>query len=377
MNLSEAPHPPQSQYVTQKNGIPKERITNIDKIAIIEDLVKCSICLEIICKPFECEVCGSLFCEDCINDWLKVNMSCPMKCQNFKMNKARPNTRKMLNLIKMKCINFPECSVVCDYWEMLEHEKSCKHKKIHCPSDGCEFTGCYKELKEHIVKNCPYNNVECGFCKIRLPKTNFGEHLEEHKKKRNFYLGNCSECSRVDDNLIRCICGKTLCYFCLTNGKNRNCMHNCYVFDSGLPYTNQTYNISKYPLPRNFEVKLHYNYVDWVRTGITLDYNIVDDQTDLNCPRFDIYCLLEDLMQFYTLKNGWKNCFHNNSRPLKAGDDLIMRMKNCELRFELNGEDLGSFIKVDLTNKKNIYLLVHARNEKSKCQIVYITEIFN
>ena len=51
-----------NQYVHQKYGIPKERILNYNKILIIEDLVKCSICLEILCKPYECEVCGSLFC---------------------------------------------------------------------------------------------------------------------------------------------------------------------------------------------------------------------------------------------------------------------------------------------------------------------------
>ena len=51
-----------------KNGISRDRIANTDKISIIEDLIKCSICLEIVCKPYECEVCGSLFCEACINE---------------------------------------------------------------------------------------------------------------------------------------------------------------------------------------------------------------------------------------------------------------------------------------------------------------------
>ena len=32
-----------TQYVQQKNGIPKERILNYNQILIIEDLVKCSI----------------------------------------------------------------------------------------------------------------------------------------------------------------------------------------------------------------------------------------------------------------------------------------------------------------------------------------------
>ena len=84
-----------------------------------------------------------------------------------------------------------------------------------------------------------------------------------------------------------------------------------------------------------------------------------------------------DLIQFYTLKNGWKNSFRNDNRPLKNGDNVTITLKNGELRYAVNDEDLGGFIKVDMTDKKEVYLLVHIRNDKSKCQILYITEIFN
>ncbi len=66
-----------SLYVIQRNGIPKERIVNLEEIKIIESLIKCAICLDIINKPYECGICGSLFCEDCINEWLKINPKCP------------------------------------------------------------------------------------------------------------------------------------------------------------------------------------------------------------------------------------------------------------------------------------------------------------
>ena len=62
--MESAPNPIEpiihSQYVTQKNGISRDRIANTEKITIIEDLIKCS--LEIICKLYVCEVC--LFCKD-------------------------------------------------------------------------------------------------------------------------------------------------------------------------------------------------------------------------------------------------------------------------------------------------------------------------
>ena len=365
-----------TQYVQQKNGIPKERILNYNKILIIEDLVKCSICLEILCKPYECEICGSLFCEDCINEWLKINVSCPMKCENFKMIRARPNTRKMLNLIQLRCINYPDCKYSCEYWEIFEHEKNCQFQKIRCPNGNCEFEGSFKELSSHMNKDCNYLIIQCGFCKSKIQKNFFGEHLDNHFKDRTFYLQNCCICNSNED-IKRCLCKRCYCYRCLEDGEETECLKTCYLFHNNLNTTTQTYNISKYPLPLNFEVKLHFSQVDWVRTGITFNKEIINDQTDLNCPQYDIYCILEDLIQFYTLKNGWKNSFRNDNRPLKNGDNVTITLKNGELRYAVNDEDLGGFIKVDMTGKKEVYLLVHIRNDKSKCQILYITEIFN
>ena len=365
-----------SQYVQQKNGIPKERIINYNQILIIEDLVKCSICLEILCKPYECEICGSLFCEDCIQEWLNINHSCPMKCENFIMMKARPNTRKMLNIIKIRCINYPDCNYTCGYWEVFEHEKTCPFQKIRCPNGKCEFEGSFKDLKNHMNKQCPYLNIQCGFCRCRIQQNFLEEHLEKHYKNRTFNIQPCCICNS-NEEIRKCLCNKYYCYRCLDEGEDILCSKTCYLFHNNYNYTTQIYNISKYPLPRNFEVKLHFSSADWVRTGITFNKEIINDQSDVNCPQYDIYCILEDLVQFYTLKNGWKNCFRTDNQLLKSGDNITITMRNGEMRYAVNEEDLGGFVKVDLYDKKEMYLLVHTRNEKSKCQILYIAELFN
>ena len=62
--------------------------------------------------------------------------------------------------------------------------------------------------------------------------------------------------------------------------KINNRWRTVYLFNNDLAYTTQTYNISKFPLPTNFEVKLHFNSVDWVRTGITFNKDIIKDQYD-------------------------------------------------------------------------------------------------
>ena len=56
---------------------------------------------------------------------------------------------------------------------------------------------------------------------------------------------------------------------------------------------------------------------------------------------------------------------------------MTITLKNGELRYAVNDNDLGSVIKIDISKKKEIYLLVHSRNPKSKAEIIYICEIFN
>jgi hypothetical protein len=299
-----------------------------------------------------------------------------MKCENFKLIRARPNTRKMLNVIKMRCINYPDCNHTAEYWEMFVHEKTCPFQKIRCPNGNCGFEGSFLDLKNHMFRYCNYLNVECGFCKVRIQRNFLEEHLENHCKERTFYLQPCYLCNSNED-IRRCICKKSYCLRCLEETDDNECLKSCYLFNNNLNYTSRTYNISKYPLPRNFEVKLNFSSVDWVRTGITFDKDIITDQTDVNCPQFDVYYILEDLVQFYTLRTGWKNCFINDTHGLKSGDNVTITLKNGELRYAVNDEDLGGLIKVDLYEKKEIYLLIHTRNDNSRCQILYISEIFN
>ena len=76
------------------------------------------------------------------------------------------------------------------------------------------------------------------------------------------------------------------------------------------------------------------------------------------------------------LKNKWKTCFKKGGRPLKGGDTMTITLKNGEKRYAINDVDLVNFI-IDMANKKEIYLLIHIRNSKSKIQTIYFCEIFN
>ena len=56
---------------------------------------------------------------------------------------------------------------------------------------------------------------------------------------------------------------------------------------------------------------------------------------------------------------------------------MIMRFKNGELRYIINGEDLDNIVKIPIADKSDFYLFIQCRTEKSKAQVDYITEIFD
>ena len=110
----------------------------------------------------------------------------------------------------------------------------------------------------------------------------------------------CCICHSNKEIIKRCLCKRSYCLKCFDEGEEIQCLQSCYLFNNNLNFVNQTYNISKCPLPTNFEVKLHFGQVDWVRVGITFDKEIINNQNDTNCPLYDIYYILEDFIQFYT-----------------------------------------------------------------------------
>ena len=112
--------------------------------------------------------------------------------------------------------------------------------------------------------------------------------LKKNINIKNIYnLEKCCICKSNED-IRRCICKKIYCFSCLEKKENIDCLKNCYLFNNNLNYTTQIYNISKYPLPKNFEIKLYFSSVDWVRSGITFNKEIINDQLDANCPKYDI-----------------------------------------------------------------------------------------
>lgn len=133
---------------------------------------------------------------------------------------------------------------------------------------------------------------------------------------------------------------------------------------------NKVYNISKKPLLRNFECKITFLSVGQIRVGITFQPKIDEIDEDFKCPPYDIYCIFEDLKQFYTYNNKWKFIFNSQNMELTKGDSMIMRFKFGELRYYVKIEDLIILLRYHLPIKKNFNFLFNVDQKNLKLKLI-------
>ena len=107
----------------------------------ISPTLRCSICLDLVMDPVECDNCSKLFCKYCIEKWLNYN------------NNECPN---MHDFIKKEDL---------DQWAKNVLGKI----NLRCPYIGCGSNYAYKFWKDH-VKNCIFKNK--GIRKFHLDDPN-------------------------------------------------------------------------------------------------------------------------------------------------------------------------------------------------------------
>ena len=225
-----------------------------------------------------------------------------------------------------------------------------------------------KELKDEIksIKDLISQNY---IVKINLTSTD--NPTKKDNEKECLYCG-------IKKDLKKCICNKYYCDKCISNNKNINCQKNCFIFNNNLNTLTAYYQISKFPLPKNFEAKIHFNKVDLIRFGITFDPNIIKETNyDMDDPKYNIYYLGQTMSSFYAYEKGWLIKYFKSDRELKNGDDLILKVKDGKLNYLLNGNSIGDpyILNKDIIDNKNMFLLIHRRNDKSECQLKYIYEL--
>ena len=228
-----------------------------------------------------------------------------------------------------------------------------------------------KELKEEInsIKNLILkNNCDCNMTLETIGNNQRNENLE----KQCFFCGK-------NNDLKKCICSKYYCWKCMLDNKNIKCKKECFLFNNNLNTLSSFYQISKLPLPKNFEAKIHFIKVNKIRIGITFDANIINETNYKNdSPKYKIYYKNQNANCFYAYERGWIENYFKNDEYLKDGDDMIIKLREGNLSYYLNGKSIGRSYPFDIEeiNNKEIYLLIHRRDTESNCQLKYIYELF-
>lgn len=140
------------------SGISLENIVNPDKIL---DQLLCPICKNLFWDPVQTR-CQHLFCKYCINEWIKRSPKCPT-CRAFSPNvKHCEIISKVIKEIKIKCQN-KGCKETPTYSNYITHLKKCSYRQYECLSEGCNYKGNLKEVKNHCLA-CKNRIIDCQYC---------------------------------------------------------------------------------------------------------------------------------------------------------------------------------------------------------------------
>jgi len=187
-------------------------IVNKEYYEGIKSMVNCSICLEIIKDPVQCDKCQHCFCSQCS----KLLKECPFRCQN---SHFIPSIlcKQLLSELKIKC----QCGEEINY-DFLE-----KHKDEECIKT--DFKESYYKLKKE------YEQLKQEINKMNEPKNQYciKSNLHSHPLKciKNFFHAwNCDKCRQgfsEDIPSYKCsLCEFDLCYNCAKNSITKGTLNN-------------------------------------------------------------------------------------------------------------------------------------------------------
>lgn len=182
-------------------SVEKERIVNLSEIPLIENM-ECTIDNMISTDPVMCNICQTVFCNECINSWRMTSIKCPLRCTPF-ITVPLKNTifKSQLEKIKIKCIYEKQgCKKVFSIFDLGKHQKYCDFRTIQC--DKCYKDICLYNQINHLINECPSNKYNCFICKEKFNYGKLVQHINTcyALNENSFYqnvkkIEKCSNCS--------------------------------------------------------------------------------------------------------------------------------------------------------------------------------------
>ena len=300
----------------QELFIDESMIKNISEYNLIKDEIICEICQGILIKPKQCGMCESIFCEKCINSWLKKNKSCPKRCEKFVERSCPRLMKNILDKLKIEC---PLCKNEFNYESFVyKHYDICVEKKkmVKCPlSANCQIK--YKTLMEYNNKLKEEKNEILKELEINELRNNYKSRLKWSKVQKNQNFSLTDEDRKIKINYSDCY----------------NMYFIDYIFSDNIEYS----------------IGIHVNTF-----GILYDFlyiGFINEKFDNNClccyPGNAFYIRIDDENIYYDNLNISTKVDNKTNFSLKFNLDL----KNNKLDIKDFDTD-KSYGKVDVNGKK-------------------------
>lgn len=148
----------------------------IDPPTNLDDLT-CSICSFILLDIVECENCGTPYCRDCLTEWHKKSLHCPLKCgATLVIKPGHRFLRRMVEDLNVKCANDP-CPITYKISEDLNHKKICQFHPEICPfsKEGCKKLIRRADMEQHVM-TCEHKVQYCSDCGEKSNNVNGEKH---------------------------------------------------------------------------------------------------------------------------------------------------------------------------------------------------------
>lgn len=103
-------------------GITKDRFHNLT-----DDCFDCVICQQVVINPKICAYCNNIFCNTCINEWIKKKPNCPFKCNNsapIKVTEIPASIKNLYDDLLVVCSR-EDCNEVVKLKDLMHHEMNC------------------------------------------------------------------------------------------------------------------------------------------------------------------------------------------------------------------------------------------------------------
>ena len=139
-------------------GFDKCKIENIssDEMKLLDEF-ECSICLGILNEPMSTQCCRTLYCLQCIHQWLAVNTCCPVDRKPLKIQQlCKPNllVTNILSKFEISC-DFSKngCNQKLKLSNAKRHISVCSYNPLHRRSTCVAGSGSKLSHKLENVRN--------------------------------------------------------------------------------------------------------------------------------------------------------------------------------------------------------------------------------